>query len=293
MDAKPLLNAVAAAYANLKSLEVEIRYEHESGDDNAVSRHSTRKHGWYAAPDKMRYESPGKLQAVIIADGERVHQQMETPEGTRVSSSVQYGNPMPCDFRPDVPWIGGMVFLFHRVAENVARSEYLREQAEASVVEVEFGTPEYPGITQASPVTFWIDKKTNLISRLECTMTHRMPAHDETHTSKHTHHYSYVAIDQPIAAGKFVYVRPAEIVTMRPGISGGGGGGQSGGIGEQRYETWGTSSWEDDTFVNTFKLRARNMELQFERRLSFEDGALKVVEKITGPRGVTEREYTI
>jgi outer membrane lipoprotein-sorting protein len=173
MDAKPLLDAVAAAYAKLRSLEVEIRHEQESGDEESFQRSASKSHGWYAAPNLMRYENRQRHGALIVTDGEQIHYEHRTPAGPRSSSHNQYGNPMPCEFHPDAPWCGDTVFVFHR------------------------------------------------------------------------------------------------------------------------NETWGTNTWEDGAFVNTFKLRARNMDLQFERRLTFEEGALKVVEKITGPRGVTEREYTI
>jgi hypothetical protein len=232
---------------------------------------------------------------LIVADGEQVHHQHSAPGGVRASSNIQHGNPLPCEFRPDAPWIGDMVFLFARIAEGVARSEYLREEGGASVAEVEYETPPLPGLmARSSPITFWIDKTTNLILRLEHAITHRRPASGETHSSRHTHHYSYVAIDQPIPAESFVYQRPAAVLEPpRSHISTRGGGGSAGGIGAQRYETWRSNSWEDGIFVDTFKLRARNMDLLFERRFTFEEGALKVTEKITGPRGVTEREYSI
>ncbi len=57
MDAMTVLDSVARAYANLKTLSVEIVSVTESGDEVNSSRSIQRAKAWFEAPDKVRIES--------------------------------------------------------------------------------------------------------------------------------------------------------------------------------------------------------------------------------------------
>ena len=56
-----------------------------------------------------------------------------------------------------------------------------------------------------------------------------------------------------------------------------------------------SSEWLGKTYIQRHNLRLRGMDLSFERRLTFsEDGReLHIAERISGPKGQTQGDFTI
>ncbi len=294
MDGRALLEAVGETYARMKSFEVEMLSTNESGDEDHLSSNSQRTRAFFAAPDKVRIEQGGAHGRVTVCDGEEVHHyfsRMKRYSGSR----FEPGSSLTGSFRPEFPMMSE-VFLFRQIAEKVVSAEIVREEEDARVVAVEYELL-HPHFMTCSPVTFHVDGRTNLVARMEGEVKHRMPMHDETHSSKNAIAYSHAVVDQEIPGATFEYAPPADAVDASEGGVGFGGGG--GGFAHQSsdgargVESWHSSNWKGEAYVEEWKARIRGVELRFERRLSFEGDDLRIAETITGPLGITEREFSI
>lgn len=308
MDAGAVLKTVADTYAGLTSLAVELLITNESEDDGGFHRSEQRARAFYVAPNQVRIEQSGRGGNVTVTNGVDLHQYFA---GRYSKGVVQRRDSFPGWFRPEFPSGGRFTFLFHRIAERVAKADLLREErapgdssgALCYVLSVEYQRPPYPGLEVSSPLVLWVNSRTHLISRLEGETTHRLPAHDETHTNKQTLAFTRSVMNEPISPETFEFSPPSDAidVTDRSGrgacISGGGGGG-SAGLDRKNgawFETWNSHDWAGDTLIEQSKLRLHGFDLAFERRLTLSDDRkeLRIVELITGPKGQTKRELSI
>jgi outer membrane lipoprotein-sorting protein len=267
LDARALLQAVAEAYANLKTLAVEFVYAHESGDDDNFNRSEQRGAAFFVAPDKVRIEQGGRRGTVFVTDGRDLHHYFGIPKHY-LKSLVQSLDRLPGRFQPDFPVSNGNTFLFGRITEKVAEAEILREEPFAidggetvcQVVAVKYEAAPSPGLISNSPLIFWVDSNTRLIFRAEGTITPRL-RHGETRTIKQILALTRVIIDQPIPPETFEYAPPADAVEAP--VSGGIGTGiavgeGSGGAhfrsgGSRPYESWHSHRLEGEAFIEQFK----------------------------------------
>jgi outer membrane lipoprotein-sorting protein len=294
MNAKTILETVADTYAKLSSFEVEILSTTESGDEDAFERSSQRARAFFVAPGKVRIEQSGRDGIVSVTDGVDVHHYFRRPKqySTRAVAS---GFPLAGSFQPEHPLAGGTTFLFGRIAEKVVLAEILSEEPDARVILVTYHPPPHSRLAfSCSPVTFWVNTKTNLVSRMEGEMTHRSPMDDQNRTNKLASVYAHAFINQPIPPATFEYAPPAEAVDQsdtdhRPGSSSWNDGPDE----KKRFETWRHSNWEDEAFVDRFELKIRGIELNFERRVTLAEQSANVSENITGTHGKTAHEYSI
>jgi len=292
MDARTLLAAVAETYAKLDSFEVEIVSTAESGDEDNFNRNTRRTRAMFAAPNKIRMEQSGRRGILMVSDGVDIHHFHRGPKHY-FAGSVQPGQPLPGSFSPQQPSANGMTFLFSRIAENVAAAEMLDDGSEAQVVSVTYEPALRPSfIVSASPVTFRIDKRTKLVSRMEGEVIHSMPPDGDRLASRNTSEFAHAFVNETIPPQTFEYAPPVGVIdhaNQRPG----GGSSYNGPDEKKRFETWHYSNWEDDAFVDQFELKIRGLEINFERRVTFVDQNVNVEEKIVGPLGPTERELSI
>jgi hypothetical protein len=197
-------------------------------------------------------------------------------------------------FRPEFPMMND-AFLFARIAEKVVRADIVREEEDERVVVVEY-EPLAQQIFDCSAVTYRVDRRTNLIARMEGVVTHQFPE-QEIHSSRNSVVYSHLAIDQEIPAATFQYAPPADAIDASEGRGVGFGRGSGfarrSSDGKKDSEEWHSSWWDGEAWLEQRELRIRGVELKFERRLSFEGGDLRIAETITGPLGITEREFSI
>jgi outer membrane lipoprotein-sorting protein len=290
MDAQALLEKVGESYAKLESFEVEILFTMESGDEDSFSHSRQRARALFAAPNKIRFDCGGRQGTVVVSDGVDIHHYYGGQKYYQ-TSAVEPGHRLQGQFNPKYPLPGGNIFLFNHIAEGVGKSEILREEPEAQVVvSVTYDTvPDSP--FSASTITFWVDMRTNLVSRVEGEVTHVMPPDNERHTSRQLLSYGHAFLNQEIPPQAFEYVPPADAIVDSDRRRRGGSGTARYGAGG--YETWHSAAWEDGTFVDNFDLNIRGLELIFERRLTFDDKDLKISEKIAGPQGETEHQWSI
>ena len=125
MNAMSILETVAAAYANLDSLTVDMVIANGS-DDGSLNEQPAK--GYFVAPDKVRIERGGGQRGlVIVNDGHYLHHYFGRPK--RYSKSLlQRSDLLPGMFRPESPITGDATFLFSRIAERVSSAEFLREE---------------------------------------------------------------------------------------------------------------------------------------------------------------------
>jgi hypothetical protein len=290
MDARALLKIVADTYAKMQSFEVEILSTVESGGDEELHRSRQRARAFFAAPNKVRIEQSGRRGIVTVSDGVDHHHYLKGPK-QYWTSAAPLNRLFAGAFRPESPLTAGIVFLFPRMAEKVALAEILKEDDSSVVVSVTYdSSPDNP--VSASPIVFWIDKRTNLASRMKGEVTHRFPHDDESHTTRNEYKYAHAFLNQPIPAQTFEYIPPSDAVdgsSRRPGS-----GTSNHGLDEKRrFETWHHALWEGETFIDQFELKIRGLELNFERRLAFAGNELRILEKITGPKGSNERQFSL
>jgi hypothetical protein len=223
----------------------------------------------------------------MVSDGVDVHRYHRRP-GHYFSGPVQPGHRLEGFFHAAHPFASGMTFLFDKIAEDVVSADMLED----SVVAVTYDPAVRPGfIVASSPVRFWINQRTMLVSRMEGEVTHRFPTEGEEFSSKSRYEYAHAFVDQAIPPQTFEYTPPAgavdESLTRRRG---GGGASRPGPDG---YNTWHSADLEGDAFVDRFELKIRNLEFEFERRFTFGEKEVEVAEKVTGPLGSTERGFSI
>jgi hypothetical protein len=229
-----------------------------------------------------------------VTDGVDAHHYFRAPK--RYSTfPVPPGHPLEGSFRPDYPLAAGTIFLFNRIGEKISKSEILREEPDAVVVSVTYELAEQDHCPfSSSPLTIWIDTRTNLVSRMEGEMTVRIPMDREPRTTKHLFVYAHAFVNQLIPPQTFEFVPPADGIDDSRAHRRSGSGSSYGGVEEKkRFETWHSTAWEDETFLDRLELKIRTLDLTFERRLTFEGADLQISEKVTGPKGVTEREFSI
>jgi outer membrane lipoprotein-sorting protein len=285
VDARELLNRVAETYAKMQSFEVEILYTSESGDEDASERHSKRNRAWFQAPRKVRWQRGGANAVVMVTDGVVRHHYSE-PMKHYWSFDEQPGAPLMGSFQYGYPLPGGMVFLFPGIAERVTEAAMVKEDAEEAVISVSYEIEPNPFFS-VSGLLFTIDRQRNLVLQMEAEVTHRFPGREGSRTSRDVYAYSHAFLNQPIPEAAFQYVPPADAVNQAELHHGRSGGGSSQ-PGPDGYETWHSTEWKDNTFVDNFELKIRGMELNFERRLSFSEGKVQMVEKVSGPQGESE-----
>jgi hypothetical protein len=73
MDSAGLLSTVAATYASLETVAVELLITNESNDGERINRSEQRAKGWFATPDKVRIERGGQRGSVIVTNGVDLH----------------------------------------------------------------------------------------------------------------------------------------------------------------------------------------------------------------------------
>jgi hypothetical protein len=311
MDAMTLLRAVAETYTNLKSLAVELQITNQSEDDGVLNRREWPARAFFVAPDNLRIELGGKRGSVTVTNGIDLHQYFAGPKHYS-KNTVQWREGLPGWFKPDFPISGRVTFLFGRIAERVAAAEILREElvavegseAQCQVISVTYKPPPYPHLIESSsPVVFWVNSGTHLISRVEGETIHRRPAHDETYTDRTISVFTRAIKNEPIPPETFEFTPPADALDASDPshrstcLSGGTGGGgaefdpDKGG----RFESWNSHDWAGGTLIEQSKLKFYGLDLAFERRLTLSDDRreLRVVERIFGPKGQTERELSI
>ncbi|HKE84764.1 MAG TPA: hypothetical protein VKB50_13480 [Vicinamibacterales bacterium] len=304
MDARALLEDVAATYRRLRSLSVEALSRTESGDTNAGSANHHKVQFVFHAPNRFRSQrlgAPGDLQ---VGDGERLHQ---TFGGGFPGHTPRYAaNPLPQlvhrphVFRWDVPFGNGESFLFHYIAEHVDRAEFVRDEDGCHVISVAYEPPPFPHVMSGGPVLFWIRNADQIVMRQRGEVGHRFPASDEVRWQRHDVTVQQIEVNGPIDSEMFVFAPPAGASEL----PGGGGhitmGGGSGFMREEkgatgRIEHRDSHEWDGDTLVQRSRWRMRGLDLDFERRLTFspDESELRVVERVRGPHEEKETATTI
>lgn len=125
-------------------------------------------------------------------------------------------------------------------------------------------------------------------------MTYRFPDRHESNTSRNVYTYEHAFLNQSIPPQTFEYVPPADAVDQAQMLRRGGCGTSYNGPDEKkRFDAWHTNKWAGDAFEEEFELTIRDIDLRFERRLSFAGKNLVISEKIIGPQGPAEHEFSI
>lgn len=310
MNAASILEAVAATYANLNSLAVDMVIANESDDG---SLHEQPAKGYFVAPDKSRTErGSGQRGLVIVSDGQYLHHYFGGLAKRYSKNIFRPSEPLPGMFRPEIPITADATFLFNRIAERVSSAEFLRNESVreddsesvSHVLLVSYEMTPVPHILSSSPLTVWVDSKTHLVSRVQGETKYTIPEHDETHTTKITLRITGASMDRPISREMFEFTPPPDAIdTSEPtgrggGFVGVGGGGRSRRInssGGQVLESWQSHNWAGSTLIERSKLNLNGVDLKFERRLTISEDRreVRLVERIDTPAGTTDREISL
>jgi hypothetical protein len=298
MNARDILESVAAAYGALRTLSLEIVTVTESGDESNSGRSEQRTKAWFEAPHKVRMEQGGRRGMVLVTDGVDSHILFAAAGFPKYYSrhaarSIEH---VPGVFRSEFGAVGGHPppFLFFRIAEKVISVEVTAEEPDSFLIAAIYDEPPNPMRRLSSPVQFSVDSRTRLIKRVEAEVTMRTPAYDGVRISKHAVSFENAIIDEPIPPDVFTFVPPADAV-LHTGPGGFAFGRGSGAGGGGRIATSRHRSQDGETMIDTYKLKAHGLDLTFERRLTFsQDGReLTISERIIGPRGETTRDLTM
>jgi hypothetical protein len=305
MDARAILEDVARAYTRLNTLSLEIISETESGDEASSNRGSLRTRAWFEAPHKIRIEQNGQNGILIVTDGTEVHSYFA--HAKRYSKRPHPPEFLPGTFQPRHAVFGGPPpFLFSRLAETVSSVNLIEETPDSVELSVVYEpNPDLRIWWLSSPVRYRIDSRTNLISRIEAEVSHRIPAHDETRVRRHVISFVNAVVDEPVLAEIFQFVPPADAIeASQAGRSGGrvsiGGGGGFAGVhrgasGQRTYESHHSHEWDGEVLIERYKLRLQGVDVTFERRLTFSEDRreLRISETIAGSNGQTSHDFVL
>jgi outer membrane lipoprotein-sorting protein len=289
MEAMAVLESVARAYAGLKTLSVEIVNFAESGDEGQSTRNSWRCKAWFEAPNKLREEKPGANGSVLVNDGVNHYLfWMSTKVYSKHAVRDRYLQGL---FDPGHVQLGdnSPAFLFPRIADTVVSAEILEEGRASILISVDYEPALYPARWFSSPVQYWIDPKTHLVSRLEAEISMQM--HNYVDVRRHTVSYVDAVIDEPIPLELFTFTPPADAVDPSdPSRTSSGDSGVS-----VTVHGGHTHEWVGETLVERYELSARGAGFTFERRLTFSEDRreLKVSETITGPTGDVKYDLSV
>jgi len=302
MDAKTLLHQTGETYANLKSFTVETTSITEDGDDEARNRREQLGEAFFVFPDKVRIECMGRHGHAQVTNGIdlRHYSHFQKSYTKHAVTGVEM---IPGSFWPDFPFAGDGTFLFSRIAESVADAESLREEViedegeavTCQVLSVKYELKRESGmLMSASPVIFWVDPQTHLLRKVKGDATFRVPARDETHTSRHTVSYRHAVMNQAIPPETFEFSPPIDAITAR----GGGiiqGHARFAGDKTKWIESSSSSDWAGDAYVERSNLRIRGVGITFERRIVFSEDQMeiRITERISGPDGNVEHDFVI
>lgn len=309
MNAQTLLNSVGATYRELKTLEVECLLITESGDKDHSSRGEQRIQAFYKAPQLIRIQQGGRRGSTTVADGDVVHHYFGMPPPGRYvkSHTPPSADMLPGMFRPEFPIGHNAIFLFHHIEERVQETSVLGQEDCADnachVVAARYAPSLHPALIDSdTPIIYWIDTRTLLVRQMQGTISHRMPAGDEVHTSQIRQVSTKTDANADLPLEIFDYAPPPSALTelgpLRGGgfVSGGGGGGMAElGPDGRRFEQRQSHHWDGRSLVQTARLRFDDLDVSFERRftLSEDRKELRMLERISGPAEEVERDYTI
>ena len=296
---------MANAYAGLNTLSLEIISETESGDEAPSNLGSRRTKAWFEAPHKIRIEQNGQNGILIVTDGAEVRSYFT--HAKRYSKRPHPPEFLPGTFQPrHAVFEGPPPFLFSRLADTASSVNLVEETPDSVVLSVVYKpNPDLRIWWLSSPVRYRIDSRTNLISRIEAEVSHRIPAHDETRVRKHIISFVNAVVDEPVSAEIFQFVPPADAIeASQDGRSGGrislGGGagfadsyGAAGGT--RTYESYHSQEWDGDVLIERYELRLHGVDVTFERRLTFSEGRreLRISETIASPEGQTTHDFVL
>jgi hypothetical protein len=178
------------------------------------------------------------------------------------------------------------------------REEVIEDEGEAvtcHVLSVKYELKREAGmLMSASPVIFWIDPQTHLLRMVKGDATFRVPARDETHTSRHTVSFRHEVVNQSIPLETFEFSPPVDAIAAH----GGGtiqGHARFAGDRKNWIESSSSSDWADDAYVERSNLRIRGVGLTFERRIVFSEDQkeIRITERISGTKGNVEHDFVI
>jgi hypothetical protein len=281
-----ILEATAARYAALKTLTVEGIETAESDG----SRRETPFRAWYAAPADVRLEHQNQGGSILISTGdETLHYHAgpklfaKIPRSPSEIAAGQFERRLP-----DRPHI----FLFAAIAQHIAGTEYLSRDENTHVIRVTYDSP--------ARFDFRIDATTHLLASMEFESSHHIIARNRTISTRRTVTFTSCEPDQPLPPGIFEFTLPPDATEMigRIGqaVSAGAGGGGFGRVSSgQGRATSRSSHWYSDTLVERSQLTFDGVRISFERRLTLSPDRteLRIVERIEGPAGPIERDFTI
>jgi hypothetical protein len=175
MDARALLDSVAAAYGELESLQGEALSIGQTEEEGWSQRTEARLKFYYAAPGRIRVEQPGRLGSVMVSDGAEL-KSFFAPHRRYFRHPAPPPDELPGVFLPELPMAGGHgPFLFGTIGRRVLEAELARDEAividgveiDCHVVSAMY-EPSHSVFAGANrPVRFWIDARTRLVLRME------------------------------------------------------------------------------------------------------------------------------
>jgi outer membrane lipoprotein-sorting protein len=309
---RDLLQAVAARYARLKSLSMNLGLTTEVEEQGQSQERRLRL--LFAAPDMVRIEQgAGKQGTVMVADGAWQHDYFG-PAGGRYMRTAVDGRPSRLGFfSPEYPANSTPLFLFHRIAERVSEAKIANGEAGLRIVSVTYAPPELPAgsggpgpaMLSTSGVRFWIDPRTHLVIRMETDVAMRIPGEEDVRRIRSTWMYSYAAVDEPVGANVFQFTPPPGAQEAPSGFGSIGSTSARGGASRSftdpktgnRYETQSSTEMEPGgTLVERGKLTINGAEVAVERRfkLSADRREMRISQTLTGAAGETRlQELTI
>jgi outer membrane lipoprotein-sorting protein len=216
MDPRALLESVAEAYRNLKTLQGHALSIGCTEDEGTSQRSEARLQFFYAAPARIRIEQPGRLGSVLVSDGLELKSYF-VPHRRYFRNPAPPPSDLPGVFMPELPWAGGQgPFLFGTISGRVQAAEILPDEpvpldgAEIPChgLSVTY-EPSHAAFSGANrPVRFWIDARSRLVLRMEGEVELHHARDGATTVSRRTLAITRLVADAPIPAGVFEFTPP-------------------------------------------------------------------------------------
>jgi len=224
MDARALLDSVAAAYGELESLQGEALSIGQTEEEGWSQRTEARLKFYYAAPGRIRVEQPGRLGSVMVSDGAEL-KSFFAPHRRYFRHPAPPPDELPGVFLPELPMAGGHgPFLFGTIGRRVLEAELARDEAividgveiDCHVVSAMY-EPSHSVFAGANrPVRFWIDARTRLVLRMEGEVDLQHSGEPVAGVGRRILAVTRIVANHDIPAGVFEFT-PPEGVSERPG----------------------------------------------------------------------------
>jgi outer membrane lipoprotein-sorting protein len=229
MDARALLDSVAAAYGALRTLQGEALSISLAEEEGWSQRTETRLKFFYAAPDRIRVEQPGRRGSVMVSNGTEL-KRFSRDHARYFRSSAPPLDLLSGVFVPESPAPTHGPVLFGNIGKRVLEAETMDDETlvvdgaetPCHVVSALYDREDWLQAGVNHPVRFSIDARNRLVLRMEGKLDPQPLPELIRPPVRWTLAITRLTANGEIPEGVFEFTPPEGVSEYRPGMAPGG-----------------------------------------------------------------------